>query len=224
MNWTSAFVVRLPTSIQPSQFETSAQAKVIAIATVNPMTSVFSEVMTRCQVPRSRPKQMAATAPNSGPSTIAPTIRMGEFCRMPMPASCVAMARKARYAHVMRESACTRCASSSQTTASSGSPGASSTASVATLDSDRSTCSMAMEPSVSSHLSRSSTSLADSRAASQRITSPAGSRATPGRTTMLVTPGQSSSTVVASSVRAGGLISRRCSTEAIVVYRTLMVF
>ena len=68
------------------------------------------------------------------------------------------------------------CSTSSQTTASEGSPGAAFSAASAASESAVSTCSIAIEPTrgISSSLRSLRMTLASSRATSQRITSPSG--------------------------------------------------
>jgi hypothetical protein len=85
-----------------------------------------------------------------------------------------------------------RASTSSQTTASEGSPGAAFSAATAASESAVSMCSTAIEPSrgMSSSFRSPRIRLASSRATSQRITSPAGFVAAPCRCTMLRTAGE----------------------------------
>jgi hypothetical protein len=84
-----------------------------------------------------------------------------------------------------------RASTSSQTTASEGAPRAAFSASSATSESCESISSIAIEPSrwMLSSLRSPITTLASSRATSQRITSPSGFCAAPGRKTRFVTEG-----------------------------------
>ena len=84
-----------------------------------------------------------------------------------------------------------RCSTSSQTTASDGSPGAAFSAASAASERAMSMFSTAIEPTrgISSSLRSPMITLASSRATSQRITSPSGFVAAPCRWTMLRTAG-----------------------------------
>ncbi len=109
-----------------------------------------------------------------------------------------------------------RASTSSQTTASEGAPRAARSARSAALESCESICSSAIEPSrwtPSSFRSAIST-LASSRAMSQRITSPAGLRAAPGRTTRLQAAGEVSSRSTTFPERSDGTTIRRWTMTA----------
>ena len=88
-----------------------------------------------------------------------------------------------------------RDSTSSQTTASPGFPSAARSACLAADEIVESIFSIAIEPSVSTSSSRRSetSTLVSSRATSQRITSPSGRRAAPGRKIRLQTEGMFSS-------------------------------
>ncbi len=65
---------------------------------------------------------MAARGPNSGPTTIAPTIRMGESITMPTTAICIAATMNATKLTESSVSSDVRASTSSHMTASEGSP------------------------------------------------------------------------------------------------------
>ena len=69
-------------------------------------------------------KQIAAMGENSGPTTIAPTMRIGWSRMRPAPAIRAARVMNATNAKDNRESLRNRCSTETQTTPSSGAPGA----------------------------------------------------------------------------------------------------
>src|SRR6476660_2003031 len=102
----------------------------------------------------------------------------------------------------------------SHTTASAASPGASSSAVRAALDTAASMLVIAMAPSrctPRSRRARTSPS-ADSRATSARTRSPAGETEAPGRTARCAVPGSLSNSSRTRSVRSGGTVTRSCSS------------
>ena len=137
-----------------------------------------------------------ASGPNSGPTTMAPTIRIGWSSRIPTAPICIASTMKSTKPIDSSVFSLVRCSTSSQTTASEGSPGAAFSAASALSEIDVSMCSTAIDPTrgMSSSLRSPRITLASSRATSQRITSPSGFRATPWRWTMFSTAGDSSRT------------------------------
>lgn len=151
---------------------------------------------------------------------MAPTIRIGESTSTPTAPMSTAITSSATKLGDSPLSPRTRASTSSQITASDGSPGAWASAAAATSDSAVSMRSTAIEPTrcKSSWRSRSSTPLAASRATSNWTRSPAGRRAAPGMTTILQLPSRRSPSVAPllpssarcrpSAVRIGGL--RRC--------------
>ena len=160
--------------------------------------------------------QKPAIGPNSGPTTIAPTIRIGESRKMPTEAIRQASAMKMRKLPPSSALSEVRASTSSQTTASDGAPRAARSASFAASEICESICSSAIEPSWCTPISfRSSiTTLASSRATSQRITSPAGCRAAPARKIRLQTDGVSSSSLIARCERSNGTTIRRWTIAA----------
>ncbi len=120
--------------------------------------------------------QRPASGPNSGPTTIAPTIRIGWSSTMPTAAICIAMTMKSRKLSESSVFSEVRDSTSSHTTASDGSPGAAFSAAIAASESEKSRSSTAIEPrsGMSSSLRSPMITLASSRATSQRITSPSG--------------------------------------------------
>ena len=170
---------------------------VSATPTGNPTASAPSERRTslpwRWTIATDRP----ASGPNSGPTTMAPTIRIGWSKRMPTAAICIAITMNATKLKESSVSSLVRCSTSSQTTASEGRPGAAFSAATAASEIAVSTCSTAIEPTLgmSSSLRSLMITLASSRVMSHRITSPSGFLAAPCRWTTLITEGapQSSS-------------------------------
>ncbi len=156
-----------------------------------------------------------ASGPNSGPTTIAPTMVTGESVATPTTASRQAMVMNARYEGVSVDASPVCATSSSHTTASEGLPGAASTASSATSDSTVSICSRPVPPLcvMPRSVRPSSTTSADSRASMHSTRSPAGSTAAPRCTVTSVAPGSACSTASAASVVSAGQITRTCSTH-----------
>ena len=94
-----------------------------------------------------RATQRPASGPNSGPTTIAPTIRIGEPVKMPTEAirqASVMKTRKLPPSSVLSE---VRASTSSQTTASEGMPRAACSAFRAASEICESICSSEIEPS-----------------------------------------------------------------------------
>ena len=101
MNWVNGRgPTTSPRSIQPAARPTAAKAAVLRIATVNPPTSVRSARRNSLGRWRTRDSPRAATAPNSGPRTIAPMIRICESKTIPMLAIRVAMIMNQPKVHV----------------------------------------------------------------------------------------------------------------------------
>jgi len=84
-----------PGSIQPAARAARAKSAVIAMARAKPSTSSRRPPATSRHSRRARPVATAATAPNSGPTTIAPTTSTEESSTTAMPAIIVARVRKA---------------------------------------------------------------------------------------------------------------------------------
>ena len=133
-----------------------------------------------------------ASGPNSGPTTMAPTIRIGWSSRMPTAPICMASTMNATKLIESSVFSLVRCSTSSQTTASEGRPGAASSAATAASESDVSMCSTAIEPTrgISSSFRSPMITLASSRATSHRIRSPSGFLAAACRCTTLRTAGE----------------------------------
>ena len=123
-----------------------------------------------------------ASGPNSGPTTIAPTMRIGWSSRIPTAAISIASTMKAtklNYSSVLLGPALS---TSSQTTASAGKAGRGLLGLATRRPRARCRrCSTAIEPvtGISSSFRSLMITLASSRATSQRITSPVGLRAAP---------------------------------------------
>ena len=96
---------------------------------------------------RTTARQSAASGPNSGPTTIAPTIRTAESVRIPTAAIIVAIAMNRTYVAERSVLSRTFCSTCSQSTASADDPGARSIAARARAETDASTASIAIEPS-----------------------------------------------------------------------------
>ena len=111
-----------------------------------------------------------------GPTTMAPTIRIGWSSRMPTAPICMASTMNATKLIESSVFSLVRCSTSSQTTASEGRPGAAFSAATAASESEVSMCSTAIEPTrgISSSLRSPMITLASSRATSHRIRSPSG--------------------------------------------------
>ena len=166
------------------------------IPTGKPIASARSE---RCATSGRRwtsATQRPAIGPNSGPTIIAPTIRIGESRKIPTAAIMQASAMKARKTPFSSMFSEVRDSTSSQTTASPGHARRRPARPLAaTAEIAESMCSIAIEPSVSMSSSRRSETitLASSRATSQRITSPSGLRAARSRKITLQADGVCSS-------------------------------
>ena len=152
------------------------------IASEKPAASATSERAARWRRRCTKATQKPAIGPNSGPTTIAPTIRIGELRKIPTAAIRPASTMNNRYVPDSSTCSLVRDSTSSQTTASASEPRARSTARSANSEIWVSTDSSAIEPVrwMSSSLRSDNVTLASSRATSARITSPAGSCAAPG--------------------------------------------
>jgi len=131
---------------------------------------------------RTIPTAMAASGPKSGPTTMAPTMRIGWSLTTPTAAIIVATAMKTRKVAVSRTSSPARASTSCQTTASSSPPKTLAALRFAFGESVSSTDSIAIEPERSRPAACSSprSSLAATRSTSQSTTSPVGSAPAPG--------------------------------------------
>lgn len=200
----------------PRRSITHENPTVSTIATAKPTNSAFSERRAGPTRRWTAATQSPASGPNSGPTAIAPTIRIALSSTAPHAASMVATDMNARYTAVSVDSSWVISATASHTSASAPSPGASSSAWSAAFDRTSSTCCALIAPCSASPSARNplNTSSAASRATSQDITSPAGDSAAPGSTTTWVTPTQPSRRASTVSRRSAGTISRRCSTTA----------
>ena len=161
----------------------SANRKAAVIAAGNPTRSALAErIATSLRLAISA-TQKPAIGPNSGPTTIAPMIRIVESRMIPHAAISPAITisvMKFQFSSVL---SVVRDATCSQITASPGIPSAACSALSPASEISTSTASIAIDPSRSTPRSfRSpSTMLASSRATSQRIRSPSGCLAAPGR-------------------------------------------
>lgn len=134
---------------RPSAVISRLKPVVSTIAAANPTISAASERRASRAERRTTAVQIPASGPNSGPTAIAPTIRIALSSTTPHAAIIVATARKARYVTERVDSSCVASASWSHSTASAPSPGASSSAWSARRDSDSSMSSTAIEPLLS---------------------------------------------------------------------------
>ncbi len=161
----------------------------------------------RCTSATDRP----ASGPNSGPTTMAPTIRIGWSNRIPTDAICIAITMNATKLNDSSVSSLVRCWTSSHTTASEGRPGAARSAATAASDIAVSTCSTAIDPTrgISSSLRSLMITLASSRVMSHRITSPSGFMEAPCRWTTLITEGAAQSSSSAWWATSCGATMRR---------------
>jgi len=165
---------------------------------------------------RSRsPTAIAASGPNSGPTTIAPTMVIGELVATPIAASRHASTMNAMNTQVSVESSPVLEMTSCQITASAAAPGALRSARRTPSPIAMSTARKLMEPRRSTPSSRRPlrTCWTHSRARSAWIRSPPGSRAAPGSTTRLVAPRWPRNTASTSSRRSAGLTTRTCSND-----------
>ena len=142
----------------------------------NPTPSAASDRRARSDLRWTSATDRPASGPNSGPTTIAPTIRIGWSSRMPTAPICIASTMNATKLIESSVFSLVLCSTSSQTTASDGRPGAAFSAAAAASESELSMCSTAIEPTrgISSSLRSPMITLASSRATSQRIRSPSG--------------------------------------------------
>ncbi len=95
-----------------------------AIPSGKPTASAVSDFFARSRCLWTIATQTAASGPNSGPTTIAPTIRIGESVMTPTPPISIAITMNARNENDSSVSSDVRLSTCSQTTASEGAPGA----------------------------------------------------------------------------------------------------
>ena len=107
----------------------------MTMATGKPTSSASAARRARSACRRTSATASAASGPNSGPTTIAPTTVTGESVTTPTAAIRHASDRNIRKVTLSVESSRVRATSSSQTTASAGSPSARSSARWARVDS-----------------------------------------------------------------------------------------
>ena len=183
-------------------------------ATASPIPSVRRAAPPSAERRRTMATHRAASGPYSGPTTMAPTIRIGESSRMPTAAIMAATAMNTRNDTVSSDSLRQRSSISSHTSASAPWPAVAASAASAASDTTTSSTSTVMEPRRprSCCWSHSTSSLAPSRTTSQVTTSPAGSTAAPGSSTTWLTPGSARSRSTTTPVRSTGTIRRRWST------------
>ena len=157
------------------------------------------------------PADAAATAANSGPTTIAPTTRIEESVSTAIAARITASTRKIRYDTVATAPAYACASTPSQITASSGCPGASSSSRRASRKGVPVGVSIRIAPRSSSSISSSirSREPACSRATSHSTRSPAGLVTTPACTVTLVVQSWPTSRSPTRSVRSSGTVRRR---------------
>ena len=146
------------------------------MAIAKPPNSVVSARGRIAERGRASARQIAATGENSGPTTIAPMIRIGWSSSRPAPAISVARVRKLRNAQDSTLSVRTRFSTTSQTIPSSGMPGAAFSAASAASESSVPGSEIMIDPTWcrSSARSAATTGLAPSRATSAVTSDPGG--------------------------------------------------
>ena len=197
----------------PRARNASTERSVISTPAGNPTARAASERRAKSGRRSTRATDSPASGPNSGPTTIAPTIRIGWSRRMPTAAICMARIMKATKLTESSVFSLVRCSTSSHTTASEGSPRAARSALLAESEITLCTSSTEIDPKrgISSSLRSPMITLASSRATSQRIRSPSGRCAAPSRCTTLMTDGELQRISMARSARSGGATIRRWS-------------
>ena len=110
--------------IQPSASPPNTKAAVAAIATGKPTSSAIDARRAKFIRRRTSATASAASGPNSGPTTMAPTTVTGESVTTPTAAIMQARHRNIRNVTFRVDSSRVRAANSSQTMASPGSPSA----------------------------------------------------------------------------------------------------
>ena len=181
--------------IRSSPLSASANRNVIVIPTGKPTASARSERRARSRRRCTSATQSPAIGPNSGPTIIAPMIRITWSVRMPTAAISIARVMNARKLAESSMFSDVRASTSSQITASDGMPTAAFWAALPTADICESITSIAIDPSRSTSSSRRSEmmTLASARVTSHSMTSPSGFWAAPGRKIRLQTVGDCSS-------------------------------
>ena len=200
--------------IQPSASPLNTKAAVTVIATGKPTSRAIDARRARYIRRRTSATASAASGPNSGPTTMAPTTVTGESVITPTAAIMQARHRNNRKVMLRVDSSRVRATSSSQTMASPGSPSACFSARWAAVDSTVSTTSRVIAPlrRRPSALRSSTMSLALSRAMSAVISSPGGSNEALRCSTIWVTPGWLRNAPITRSRSSTGAITRKCST------------
>ena len=210
--WSASVKVSGP---RPTSLASTVRPSVTRMPSGKPTASAVKERTAsagrRCTAATQKP----AIGPNSGPTTIAPTIRIALSRITPIEAITVAMTMKARKLADSSADSDVRSVSSSHTTASAGEPTAARSAAIAASDITVSIWSTAIEPlwCRPSRRRSASTTLASSRATSARITSPSGLRAAAGSLMTLMTEAQASKSARTASACSGGVTIRRWTTQ-----------
>ena len=116
--------------------KTRVARKTAAMASGKPTARATPDLTARSRRRWTSATQKPAIGPNSGPTTIAPTMRISESRKMPTAASIAARTMKSRKTPDSSTFSLVRCSTSSQTTASDGAPGALRSASSAAFEID----------------------------------------------------------------------------------------
>ena len=124
----------------------SVVARAARVPRGNPTARAITERRASAAWRWTRATEMAASGPNSGPRTMAPTIRIGSSSTIPTAAICIAATMNST--KLKDSSVCSdvRASTSSHTTASDGRPGAAFSAAVAASEIAVSICSTAIDP------------------------------------------------------------------------------
>ena len=188
------------------QFSSAVITNAAATAAVEPMAPTMAARAKGRPLRCWRYHDMAAMGPYSGPTTMAPTMRMLESVSTPAVAMIAATTKYACSSGVTCMPRSTTASTSAHSTVSSLSPGAWSRASCTPVPIESVECVTLIDPwSVRPRSTRSDNrSLLASRATSKITTSPAGCNAAPVSRTTLVMPVRSSRSCSVASQRSCG--------------------
>jgi hypothetical protein len=197
--------------VWPDQRISAPKARVRTIAARNPAASADRPRMTGSASPRSMPSATPMIALYSGPTIIAPTMRMSELTRIPTAPISPAMASRMKKLGGYTAPARIRASTTSQTGATSRCTSVRFTRGSGRSPTTASMTSIATGPARSSRSSRrrSRTALAADDRRSHCTASPAGRRPAPGRTVRFVTPGSAARRATMLPVRSPEATIRR---------------
>ena len=190
---------------------TSASTRAATTARLNPAVSVSAADRTRYQSRRVAPNARLRMAPYSGPTTIAPTMRICELVKIPTAPISPAMTSSANQLGGNVPSSSIRASTSAQTGVKASNRPRRATARSACPLIDASTFSSTIEPRwpIPSSRSRPMTSSAAPCRTSKCTASPSGWLTAPGRTIRFSTAGSALSRGRRAPVTSGGLTTRR---------------